>query len=82
MVDETPPTESIKEAFLRILKRESIELMEHVLTSKAIGVALIFWLLISAGVSIFRRSTDRCDKLVPLDTYFYAKALCPIEKTQ
>ena len=71
--------ETIKEAFLRITKRESIELMEKAITHNLIKWLAIGWLIISAGTSVYRRADNRCDVVVPLDSYFYARAICPIK---
>ena len=77
--DETAPEkkETIKEAFFRILSRETVELMEKTLTHKLIGRAFIAWVFISAATSIYRRLDNRCNIEVPLDKYFYARAICP-----
>ena len=70
--------ESIKEAFMRITKREAIELMDKVITHNFIKLVVISWLVISVAASIYRRYDDRCDKKIQLDSYFFGKLLCEV----
>ena len=71
--------ETIKEALFRITRRETIELMEKVITHNLIKWLAIGWLIISVVTSIYRRIDNKCSVVVPLDKYFYAKAICPID---
>ena len=70
--------ETIKEALFRITRRETIQLMERVITHNLIKWLAIGWLFISVATSIYRRIDNKCSVVVPLDSYFYAKAICPV----
>ena len=70
--------ETIKEALFRITRRETIQLLEKVITHNLIKWLAIGWLFISVATSIYRRIDNKCHIVVPLDSYFYAKAICPV----
>ena len=71
--------EGIKDAFWRIMNRETIELMETFLTSKAIFILGIIWLLVSLSGSIYRRVAGTCPIKMQINSYFMADLLCPIQ---
>jgi hypothetical protein len=69
--------ETLKESLQRIVRRETVELMEVYLTSKAMGIGILLWLLLSLAGSIYRRADNKCEMDIPLGDYFKINLLCP-----
>jgi hypothetical protein len=79
IVKEKETNESMKDALYRIVRREAIEMMETSITHKLLKWVVVGWIIVSALASVYRRVDNKCDIVVPLDTYFYAKAICPVK---
>jgi hypothetical protein len=79
---------NIKEVFYSQLNKAACDLIKNVVNAKSLGIAIIIWFVISVATSIYRRVDtvimpdgsikSRCEVTVPLDTYFMAKMICPI----
>ena len=71
--------ETIKEAFLRILTRETKEMFEKYLTHKLIGLGFLVWAILSLSGSIYRRLDNKCELDIQASKYFMVNLLCPIK---
>ena len=78
----------VKEVFYAQLNKAACDLIHHVVNAKSLGIVIIAWCVISVAASIYRRVDtvvmpdgsikSRCEVTVPIDTYFMAKMICPI----